>query len=221
MRLALPRPADHPLSQMAHNAGWTPVPFGVTRLMEAQAEAPLDFSKADAVIILSPSGAKVASAQLPSGMTVLAQGLGTADALGRKDLNLQLASVAKAEALWELLRQRFPGGGSFVLVRGERSREYLEQAAKDSPWSIHPWITHREAPLLHIPDLPAVDAVLAMSPLQAQILAGMAKDCLRFAWGEATAQAFERVGQPATAWCEPKPLAFHTMLAKPFQEVAR
>jgi uroporphyrinogen-III synthase len=221
MRLALPRPADHPLSQMAQSAGWTPVPFPVTRLVEAQAEPPLDLGKTDAIIVLSPSGARVAAPQLPMGMTVLAQGLGTADALGRRDLDLQLASTAKAEALWELLRQRFPGGGSFVLVRGERSREYLEMAARESMWSIHPWITHREAPLLPLPDLPPVDAVLAMSPLQAQILAGMAKDCMRFAWGEVTAQAFERAGRPATAWCDPKPLAFHTMLAKPFQEVVR
>lgn len=221
MRLALPRPADHPLSQMAQAAGWTPVPFAVTRLVESQAEPPVDLRHADALIVLSPSGAKASSPQLPVGMTVLAQGLGTADALGRRDLDVQLASTAKAEALWELLQQRFPEGGRFVLVRGERSREYLELAARESAWALHPWITHREAPRLPLPDLPPVDAVLAMSPLQAQVLAGMAKECMRFAWGEICAQAFERAGQPATAWCEPKPSAFHAMLSSPFKEVIR
>jgi uroporphyrinogen-III synthase len=221
MRLALPRPADHPLAQMAQAAGWTPVPFAVTRLVESQSEPPIDLQKADALLVLSPSGARAAAPQLPAGMTVLAQGLGTADALGRKDLDLHLAASPKAEAMWELLRQRFPGGGTFILVRGERSREYLEIVARESVWFLNPWITHREAPILPLPDLPAVEGVLAMSPLQAQILAGMAKRCLRFAWGKSCANAFERAGQPATAWCEPKPSAFHAMLATPSKEVAR
>lgn len=222
MRLAIPRPADHPLSQTAQAAGWTPVPFAVTRLVPSQAPPPFDLAAGtDALIVLSPSGAKAASPLLPTGMKVLAQGLGTADALGRKDLDLVLASVPRAEALWEILQQRFPSGGRFVLVRGERSREFLERVARDTAWEIEPWITHREAPLLPLPDLPPVDAVLAMSPLQAQVLAGMAQDCLRFAWGEATAQAFDRAGQPATGWCEPKVSAYHTMLSAPFQEASR
>lgn len=206
---------------MAESAGWQPVPFAVTRLVESQAAPPMALGEADALIVLSPSGAKAAGPQLPAGMAVLAQGLGTADALGRRDLELSLASAAKAEALWDLLRQRFPEGGSFVLVRGERSREYLEMAARESAWALHPWITHSEAPRLPLPDLPDVDAVLAMSPLQAQVLAGMAKDRLRFAWGEGAAQAFARAGQPATAWCEPKATALHAMLTNSLKEVVK
>lgn len=222
MRLALPRPADHPLSQTAAAAGWTPVPFPVTRLVPTGTPPPFDLATGtDALIILSPSGARAAWPLLPAGLKVLAQGLGTADALGRKDLDLMLASVPRAEALWEILQQRFPRGGKFVLVRGERSREYLERVARDTAWQIEPWVTHGEAPILPLPDLPPVDAVLAMSPLQAQVLAGMAQDCMRFAWGEATAQAFERAGQPVTGWCEPKVSAYHTMLAEPFQEASR
>ena len=71
-----------------------------------------------------------------------------------------------------------------MLARGERSREYLEVAAKDSAWCIHPWITHREAPRVPFPPLPEVDGVLAMSPLQAELLAPLAKNLKRFAWGD-------------------------------------
>ena len=222
MRLALPRPADHPLSQAAQAAGWMPVPFAVTRLVASEAPPPFDLAaEADALIVLSPSGAKAAAPMLPKGLKVLAQGLGTADALGRKDLELILASAPRAEALWEILQQRFPLGGRFVLVRGERSREYLEQVARGTTWLIEPWITHREAPLLPLPELPPVDAVLAMSPLQAQVLGGMAKDCLRFAWGEATVAGFERAGVGASDWCEPKASAFHSMLTRFLEEVKR
>lgn len=206
---------------MAESAGWQPVPFAVTRLVESQAAPPMALGQADALIVLSPSGAKAAGPRLPAGMTVLAQGLGTADALGRRDLDLSLSSAAKAEALWDLLRQRFPEGGSFVLVRGERSREYLEMAARESAWALHPWITHSEAPRLPLPDLPDVEAVLAMSPLQAQVLAGMAKDRLRFAWGEGAAQAYAHAGQPAAAWCEPKASALHSMLNHALKEVVK
>ncbi len=221
MRLALPRPADHPLAQMAQAAGWVPVPFSVTRLVESETPPPKDLHQADALVVLSPNGARLVAPHLPSGMAVLAQGPGTAAALGRKDLDLHVAPSAQAEALWDLLRQRFPEGGHFILARGERSREFLETAARESAWSLHLWITHREAPLLPLPELPPVDAVLAMSPLQAQLLSGMAKQCLRFAWGESSAAAFRDAGLPAIAWCEPAASAFQIMLTSSFKEIAR
>jgi uroporphyrinogen-III synthase len=125
-----------------------------------------------------------------------------------------LPSEARAEALWDLLKLQFPSGGEFMLARGERSREYLEVVAKDSPWHIHPWVTHREAPREPFPPLPEVEGVLAMSPLQAEILAPIAAGIQRFAWGEATAEAFARAGAPAHAQCEPKPTQLWAMLAQ-------
>ena len=125
MRLALPRPAHHPLSQMAQNAGWTPVPFAVTRLVEAQGEPPLDLGQTDAVIVLSPSGAKAASAQLPSGMTMLAQGLGTADALGRKDL--PNAGSAQNQAL-DAMRQ-----GAQALAEQAQQGQQGQKSGREDP----------------------------------------------------------------------------------------
>jgi len=171
-------------------------------------------SRIKALLILSPSGARVAAATLPKGMTCLVQGAGTAEALGREDLDVRLPSEARAEALWELLQGRFPEGGEFVLVRGERSREYLEVAARNSAWRIHPWVTHCEAAREPFPLLPEVEGVLALSPTQAEILAPMSKDLQRFAWGEATAEAFARAGAPVHAHCEPKPSLLWAMLAQ-------
>jgi hypothetical protein len=59
-----------------------------------------------------------------------------------------------------------------------------------------------------------VDAVLALSPLQAEILAPLTGSRVRFAWGEATAEAFARCGAPAHARCEPKASLLWAMLAQ-------
>jgi hypothetical protein len=147
-------------------------------------------------------------------MVCLVQGAGTADALGRDDLEIELPSEARAEALWELMQSRFPDGGDFILARGERSREYLEVATRGTTWRIHPWVTHREVAKEPLPALPAVDGVLALSPLQAEILAPIALGVQRFAWGEATAVAFAKAGAPALAHCEPKPGLLWAMLAQ-------
>jgi uroporphyrinogen-III synthase len=213
-RLALARPAQHPLADTVRKAGWLPVPYPFTSLRRTGAAPPIPLDQANALLVLSPSGAQVAAAALPAGMTCLAQGAGTADALGREDLDVHLPSEARAEALWELLQERFPGGGEFVLVRGERSREYLEVATKGSVWRIHAWITHCEAAREPFPPLPEVEAVLALSPTQAEILAPLSASLQRFAWGEAAAEAFVRAGAPAHAHCEPKPSLLWAMLAR-------
>jgi uroporphyrinogen-III synthase len=213
-RLALARPAHHPLADTVRKAGWRPVPYSFTSLRRTGAAPPMLLSRASALLVLSPSGAQVVASALPAGMTCLVQGAGTADALGRDDLDVQLPSEARAEALWDLLQKRFPGGGEFVLVRGERSREYLEVAARGSAWQLHPWITHCEAAREPFPPLPNVEAVLALSPTQAEILAPLSGQVQRFAWGEATAEAFARAGVPAHAHCEPKPGLLWAMLAQ-------
>jgi uroporphyrinogen-III synthase len=213
-RLALARPAQHPLADTVRKAGWLPVPYAFTSLRRTRTAPPVPLDQVNALLVLSPSGAQVAAPSLPAGMTCLVQGAGTADALGREDLDVQLPSEARAEALWELLQQRFPGGGEFMLVRGERSREYLEVATKGSVWKIHAWITHCEAAREPFPPLPEVEAVLALSPTQAEILAPMSGSLQRFAWGEAAAEAFARAGAPAHAHCEPKPSLLWAMLAR-------
>lgn len=212
-RLALARPAQHPLADTVRKAGWEPVPYSFTSLKVSSAPPPIPFAEAQALLVLSPSGARVAAPRLPAGMVCLVQGAGTADALGREDLAVHLPDEARAEALWELLQSRFPGGGDFILARGERSREYLEVATRGSEWRIHPWITHREAAKVPFPPLPEVEGVLALSPLQAEILAPLAGGVQRFAWGEATAEAFAKAGAPAHAQCEPKPSLLWAMLS--------
>ncbi len=213
-RLALARPVQHPLAETVRKAGWQPIPYAFTSLNRTGTAPPVPLNRVKALLVLSPSGAKVASSALPSGLTCLVQGAGTADALGREDLDVHLPSEARAEALWALLQARFPQGGEFVLVRGERSREYLEVAARGSAWRIHPWITHCEAAREPLPPLPEVEAVLALSPTQAEILAPLTREVLRFAWGEATAEAFTLAGAPAHARCEPKPSLLWAMLAQ-------
>ncbi|MCM2250350.1 MAG: hypothetical protein NDI58_07315 [Geothrix sp.] len=212
-RLALARPAQHPLADTVRKAGWAPVPYSFTSLKVSSAPPPIPFGEAQALLVLSPSGARVAAPRLPAGMVCLVQGAGTADALGREDLAVHLPDEARAEALWELLQSRFPRGGDFILARGERSREYLEVITRGSEWRIHPWITHREAAKDPFPPLPEVEGVLALSPLQAEILAPLAASVQRFAWGEATAEAFGMAGAPAHAQCEPKPSLLWAMLS--------
>lgn len=213
-RLAMARPAQHPLAETVRKAGWKPIPYAFTCLNVSLAAPPLAFDTVRALLVLSPSGAKVAAPALPPGMVCLVQGAGTADALGRGDLEIHLPTEARAEALWDLVQTRFPEGGDFILARGERSREYLEVAAKGSSWRIHPWITHREAAKDPFPPLPKVDGVLALSPFQAEVLAPRVKGVQRFAWGEATAAAFAKAGVPAHAHCEPKPSLLWAMLAQ-------
>ena len=55
--------------------------------------------------------------------------------------------------------------------------------------------------------------MLALSPLQAEVLAPQAGGVLRFAWGRATAAAFTRAGVPPHGWCEPKVDLLVQMLA--------
>ena len=212
-RLALPRSAGHPLSEAVHRAGWTPAFHPCTHFQPTGSPPPRAFAGVEALLALSPAGARAVAADLPAGLTCLVQGQGTADALGRQDLELLLPATARAEALWDLLRASFPEGGDFLLVRGERSRGYLEGMAQDTAWTLHPWITHREAPADALPPLEGVSAVLALSPLQAEVLAPQAAGLLRFAWGRATAAAFTRAGAPAHAWCEPKVDLLVQMLA--------
>ncbi len=212
--LALARPANHPLADIVRKAGWKPLPYPFTRLQVSKLPPPRPFSAVAGLLLLSPSGAKVAAQDIPPGTVCLVQGAGTADALGREDLDVLLPSEARAEALWDLLQSRFPNGGEFMLARGERSREYLEVASLGTAWRIHPWITHREAAKEPFPALPKVEGVLALSPLQAEILAPLAGGVKRFAWGEATAEAFAKAGVPAHAHCEPKPSLLWAMLAQ-------
>lgn len=213
-RLALARPAHHPLAETVRKAGWQPIPYSFTSLKVTAAQPPKALDDVRALVVLSPSGAKVVAPALPAGMTCLVQGAGTADALGRDDLDIQLPEEARAEALWDLIQARYPEGGDFVLARGERSREYLEVAARHSAWRILPWITHREVARQPFPALPAVEGVLALSPLQAEILAPLTGAVQRFAWGDATAQAFARAGAPAHGTCEPKASLLWAMLAQ-------
>ena len=213
-RLALARPAQHPLADTVRQAGWEPVPYAFTSLKVTSNPRPIPFEEAHAFVALSPAGARTASSALPAGMVCLLQGAGTAEALGREDLQIHLPDEARAESLWQLLKTRFPEGGDFILARGERSREYLEAVARGTEWRIHPWVTHREAARDPFPPLPEVEGILALSPLQAEILAPVTHGVQRYAWGEATAEAFARAGAPAHAWCEPKPSLLWAMLAK-------
>jgi uroporphyrinogen-III synthase len=213
-RLALARPAQHPLADLVRKAGWEPIPYSFTKLQPTQLPPPRRIEEVAALLLLSPSGARVASSGLPAGTCCLAQGAGTAEALGREDLDLHLPQEARAEALWDLLQLKFPEGGDFILVRGERSREYLEVTASGTAWRLHPWVTHREAAREPFPALPEVEAVLALSPFQAELLAPLAMNLTRFAWGSGATAAFARCGAPATAHCEPKPSLLWAMLAQ-------
>jgi uroporphyrinogen-III synthase len=140
----------------------------------------------------------------------LGTGEGTARALPGREF--WMPTQPSAEGLWALLQERFPRGGDFLLVRGARSRGHLETVASGTAWRLHPWITHAECPLEPLPELPALEAVLALSPLQAELLAPLAARLLRFAWGERSAQAFAAAGHPAHGTCEPRGEALERML---------
>lgn len=207
-RLGLARAAEDPLSRIVAVAGWSPVPLFLTEVVPTGAPRPLDHP--DGVILLSPAGAGVAS--LPEGVPILATGPGTAAALTEREV--LVSPEPRAEGLWALLRSRFPAGGQFLLVRGERSRGYLEEVSTGTPWRVVSWITHAEKAKDPLPDLPALDAVLALSPLQAELLGPRSRGILRFAWGERTAEAFGRGGNPAHDSCLARPEALGRMLAR-------
>jgi len=205
-RVGLARAQDDAMSRAVQAAGWEPVPFHATVMEATQAPPPVD--RAEAVVVLSPAAARMAL--IPEGMLCLAQGAATARALG--DRPLLTSAVPQAEGLFQLLKDRFPGGGNFLLARAERSREHLEEAAKGTPWVLHPWVTHRERVLDPLPELPPLDALLALSPLQAEVLGPLSGSLLRFAWGERTHRAFAQVGYPSQGWCEPELPALQRLL---------
>jgi uroporphyrinogen-III synthase len=208
-RLGLARALDDPLSLAVRAAGWEPVPLFVTAM--AATHQPPPTVVADAAILLSPAAARLAP--LPPGLPCLAQGEATARALAAGGREVWTSRSPRAEGLFELLRERFPAGGTFLLARGERSREYLEQAAAGTPWIVLPWVTHREAPVDPPPAWPALDAVLALSPLQAELLGARSGGLLRLAWGERTRDAFLRAGYPVDACCRPEAPALQRLLS--------
>ena len=206
-RLGLARTAEDPLSRTVAEAGWEPVPVFLTEMVPTDAPQPLD--SPDGVILLSPTGSRFVS--LPEGVPILVTGEGTASSLvGRKVL---FSLEPKAEGLWTLLQAQFPSGGEFLLVRGERSRGYLEEVSEGTPWRLVPWVTHAEKAKNPLPGLPVLEGVLALSPLQAELLGPRSKNILRFAWGERAAAAFLQVGHPAHDSCLARPEALGRMLA--------
>lgn len=207
-RLGLARTAEDALSRVVAEAGWEPVPLFLTEMVPTGAPRPL--ANPDAAILLSPAGAPFAAA-LPPGTPILATGPGTAGAL--PDARVFVSPEPRAEGLWALLQERFPAGGTFLLIRGARSRGHLEAVSEGTPWRLVPWITHAEKAKDPLPDLPALDAVLAMSPLQAGVLGPRTQGILRLAWGERTAEAFLRGGFPADDSCLARPEALRRMLA--------
>lgn len=215
-KLGLARPAEHPISQAAVRAGWEPVFLPLVLTEPTGEPAPESLATCDAVLVLSPSGAAVAAPLLPPGKPVLCQGKGTFEAMAELAPQAEVSNSPRAEGLWDLLRHSFPTGGRFVLVRGERSRGYLEAMAQGSSWRIDPWITHREVPADPMPSLEGLDGILALSPLQAEILAPLSKDLLRFAWGPRTADAFLLARRPVHGTCDPKPEALTPLLREYF-----
>jgi uroporphyrinogen-III synthase len=206
-RLGLARALDDPLCAAVRTAGWEPVPLFLT-VMEATLAAP-PAAQPDAVIVLSPAAARLGL--LPPGVLCLAQGEATARALeGRQVL---VSATPQAEGLFDLLRDCFPQGGTFLLARGERSRRHLERAAAGTPWRLLPWITHRERTVTPLPAMPELEAVLALSPLQAEMLAPRAAQMARFAWGRRSAEAFQKAGYPVDGWCEPEAPALERLLS--------
>ncbi len=224
MKLALARPLDHPLCRAVAEAGWEPVPYYITTQEFTHATPPMALDAISALLVLSPAAAQAVKVWVTKTMDVVVQGEGTEQTLECEFLDsghLRRPRLATAESLWDLLQQAYPEGGDFVLARGERSRQYIEAAAKNSAWRIHPWITHREVPTKPEPTLPATDALLALSPLQAEYMAGVPGNLLRFAWGERAAKAFQASGVEVHGVCEPKKDALIHLLRTfaPTQEV--
>lgn len=207
MKLALARPLDHPLGRAVAEAGWEPVPYYITSQEFTHATPPMSLDTISALLVLSPAAARAVKVWVTKSMAVVVQGEGTEQNLGLESVDsthLRRPQLATAESLWDMLTRAYPDGGDFVLARGERSRQYIEAAAKGSAWRIHPWITHREVPTKPEPTLPVTDALLALSPLQAEYMAGIPGDLLRFAWGERAAKAFAASGVEVHGVCEPK-----------------
>ena len=224
MKLALARPLDHPLCRAVAEAGWEPVTYYITTQEFTHATPPMALDAISALLVLSPAAAQAVKVWVTKTMDVVVQGEGTEQTLECEFLDsghLRRPRLATAESLWDLLRQAYPEGGDFVLARGERSRQYIEAAAKNSAWRIHPWITHREVPTKPEPTLPGTDALLALSPLQAEYMAGVPGNLLRFAWGERAAKAFQASGVEVHGVCEPKKDALIHLLRTfaPTQEV--
>jgi uroporphyrinogen-III synthase len=211
-RLGLARRVEDPLSRCVAEAGWEPVSLFLTEMVPTGTPIPLE--RPVAAIVLSPAGARAVS--LPEGLPVVATGEGTAAVLTSHDVIS--SPQPRAEGLWNLLQERFPEGGDFLLIRGERSRGFLEEASRDTRWRLVPWITHAEKAKDPSPEWPQLDAVLALSPLQAELMGPDAKALLRFAWGERTAEAFRRAGFPAHGTCLARSEALGRMLA-PYVQV--
>jgi uroporphyrinogen-III synthase len=206
-RLGLARAEDDAMSRAVRDSGWEPVPFYVTTV-EATGDAP-PIDRPDAVLLLSPSAARLA--HLPPGVPCLAQGPATAAALPGLS-GVATSAIPRAEGLVELLKERFPSGGRFLLARAERSREHLEEALRGTVWEIHPWITHAERPRIPPPSLEGLEAVLALSPLQAEVLGPLSGKVERLAWGERTHRAYLESGYPSHGWCEPHLPALQRLL---------
>lgn len=211
-RLGLARAPKDALFAAVAEAGWEPVNCPFTTFEPTEEDNPCP--KADLAIVLSPAAARAAS--LDPALPCLATGEATAAPLRNGLRSLHLPETPDAEGLWKALQTILPDGGKILLVRGERSRAFLEHVAADSPWQLHAWITHREVPASPFPDLTRLDAVLALGPLQAELLAVHARHLPRFAWGARTADAFARCGAPAVDWCEPRPAALKAMLERPW-----
>ncbi len=222
MRLALARSADHPISRAVAEAGWKPVEYPLTRTIASGAPPPQPLPAYGAVLILSPGAAWALRPWIEPGTrpVLLVQGQGTLDALGEVEADLRPAATPTAEGIWERLQRDFPDGGSFLLARAERSRGYLEEVSAGTPWKLWPWITHREEPVDPLPPFPAVDGVLALSPLQAELLAPLSTRLLRFGWGERSAFGYRKGGIEPTATCEPRLEALVGMLRQHLHEKA-
>ena len=198
-------------------AGWEPVHFPLTRIVPLGVPPPQALSAYAAVILPSPNAAWALRPWLGPGdaLVLLAQGQGTLEAIGSLEgaaAQVRCATVPTAEGIWDLLQSDFPQGGQFLLARAERSRGYLEETAQGTPWRVWPWITHREEAAEPLPDLPPVDGVLALSPLQAELLGPLSRELLRFGWGERTVFGFRKAGTEPTATCEPRIEALKTLL---------
>lgn len=209
-RLGLARTPEDPLFQTVAEAGWVPVPRPFTHFEPTEGENPCP--GAILAIVLSPAAARAAS--LDPSLPCLVTGAATARSLEATDRPVHLPETPDAEGLWKALRALLPDGGDILLVRGERSRAFLEEVAAGTPWRLHPWITHREAETRPFPSLEGLDAVLALGPFQAELLAPRCRHLRRFAWGHRTADAFARCGAPAHHWCEPRPGALQDLLRR-------